>query len=360
MGVVLTPGALRLAENRYPRVVVTGGIGAGQFFQLRGNHDLGRNESRMAHMLEARDFCKGHIIAHYAKVLLGGAAAVQMLGAVGGDEEGERLLRLMRRAGIDVEGVKICDGKRTLFCVCFQYPDSSGGNITESESASNEVRVADVDAFLARTPLGGKCLVVAAAEVPLESRLHLLRQAHRAGARTVASCNTDEVRPFVEGGGLDATSLFAANEDEAAALVGPCDDLPQLRQKAAAFVAKRPHPLALSITLGARGSLWFDRRRQGRVPAIEVGAAATGGAGDAYLSGLLCGLCAGLSPLPSTEDAFDSACQLGIAAASLSVTSCDTIHFGLDATAIREHLRSRDIRVGPALERLLGRQDSPA
>src|SRR4029450_5120153 len=49
----------------FSRVVGVGGIGFGICFELEGNHDLGRSESRPAKLTDARDYCKLHIIMHY-------------------------------------------------------------------------------------------------------------------------------------------------------------------------------------------------------------------------------------------------------------------------------------------------------
>ena len=42
------------------------------FFALEGDDTLGRNESRLGRLLDVRDYCKLHIIAHYFSVLAGG------------------------------------------------------------------------------------------------------------------------------------------------------------------------------------------------------------------------------------------------------------------------------------------------
>ena len=59
-------------ENcRYRAMIGTGGIGMGNFFALKGNHTLGREESRSGRFIERRDYCKLHIVSHYVKTLLG-------------------------------------------------------------------------------------------------------------------------------------------------------------------------------------------------------------------------------------------------------------------------------------------------
>jgi len=59
------------ANSPFRQLVGVGGIGTGLFFELEGNHTLGRNESRPARFLSIRDYCKLHIISHYVAVLLG-------------------------------------------------------------------------------------------------------------------------------------------------------------------------------------------------------------------------------------------------------------------------------------------------
>ncbi|HHN46100.1 MAG TPA: hypothetical protein ENN09_01545, partial [Planctomycetes bacterium] len=91
--------------RRYDLMTGVGGIGSGIFFRLEGSHTLGRNESRPAKLLDARDYCKLHIIAHYAAVLAGAGAPDGMrvlpVGKVGDDDAGRRLVAEMRAAGMD-------------------------------------------------------------------------------------------------------------------------------------------------------------------------------------------------------------------------------------------------------------------
>lgn len=97
----------------YHTLVGVGGIGAGVVFALDGSHDLGRNESRPGRLLDARDYCKLHIIAHHLAVLLGARPEsagpgfrVVPVGRVGEDEVGRRLRREMGEAGMDTRFVQ--------------------------------------------------------------------------------------------------------------------------------------------------------------------------------------------------------------------------------------------------------------
>src|SRR4051812_24043493 len=88
---------------KYDHIVGTGGIGSGMFFLMKGNHTLGRNESRMATLLPCKDFCKQHIILHYIAVLLGaktGNFFVFPIGKVGNDGVGKELVEMMGNVGM--------------------------------------------------------------------------------------------------------------------------------------------------------------------------------------------------------------------------------------------------------------------
>ena len=261
------------------RAIGIGGIGTGIFFSLLGNDTLGRNESRAAHLLDWQDYCKGHIIMHYVAKLSG--VPCSLWGKVGRDAQGDRLLEKMRQAGLDTAMIARDDAP-TLFSVCFQYPDHAGGNITTASSSCDAVDIPYIDACLAAAPLDADCLVLCAPEVPLESRLHLMRAAKRAGAYVAASFLTQEAEDFAAGGGFALCDLLAINEDEAAALA----DSP--RACYARLSGENPR-LTLAVTQGARGAEIFTAGEVLRVDAPDGPVRSTAGAGDAFLAGLLIG-----------------------------------------------------------------------
>jgi ribokinase len=265
------PRALRLpADAPYRRLVGVGGIGAGLFFALEGNHDLGRNESRPGRLLDVRDYCKLHIVAQYPTVLLGaredqGPFHVVPVGKVGIDEAGLRLRAEMERAGMDVRFVDAVPGHPTLLSVCFQYPDGSGGNVTTVDSAAALVGEREVD--LVERWLSPTAIALAAPEVPLAVRRHLLRRATERGALRVASLTTAEVEEARDTGFLALVDLLALNEDEAAALAGAPfpdgDPSPFLRRVRDAVPRART-----VVTAGARGAFAFDGTAWAHVPAL--------------------------------------------------------------------------------------------
>lgn len=328
-----TPLNLSAGNARYRAMIGTGGIGSGIFFGLDGDHTLGREESRSGHLLDRRDYCKLHIVAHYVRRLLGASFPVIAAGMVGADAAGEALLGEMADAGLDLRYVGKAEGRRTLLSVCLIYPDGAGCNVTENDSACAQV---DGDWIARAGPeferFAGAGIAVALPEVPLGARRALLAlgTAHR--FLRVASFTTSEIREL--GGRLPDSDLLALNLDEAAALaelagiagLGEEEGRPDRVVEAALAITKGP--AMVTVTAGAQGSWSWDGADLRHLPALPVRVASTAGAGDAHLAGAIAGLAAGL-PLAEAH-------QLGALAGAVAVTSPHTINDELDRDSLRE------------------------
>ncbi len=364
---------LRLGSDApYRCLVGVGGIGAGIFFALEGNHDLGRNESRPGRLLDVRDYCKLHIVAHYPTVLLGarddrGPFRVLPVGKVGVDEAGLRLRAEMEKAGMDVRFVDAVPGRPTLLSVCFQYPDGSGGNVTTVDSAAALVSERDVD--LAERWLSPGSIALAVPEVPLAVRRHLLRRAGEKGALRAASLTTAEVEEARDTGFLSLVDLLALNEDEAAALAGapfaPEAPEPFLGRLADVALALRPG-VRLVVTAGACGAFAFDGTGWTHAPALPVPVVSTAGAGDALLGGLLAGLAVGLpfagTAAPCTslaERPLATALDLGALVAAFKVTSPHTIPPDLSLDTLLAFAREHGLSFSEGFGRLLPAETTP-
>lgn len=368
----MTAGPRATGRRRWRRLVGVGGVGSGLFFALEGAHDLGRDESRPARLLDVRDYCKLHIVAHYPARLLGARPAgrpfhVIPVARVGRDEPGRRLRRELAAAGMDVRFVRTVADRPTLLSVCFQYPDGSGGNITTSASAASALRPADLGAIAGL--LDARTIALALPEVALEVRLALLRLAGARGALRVASFTAAEVAAALRGGLLADVDLLALNAGEAAAVAGrafpagPPDTLLAL----VARVHTDANPAArLIVTSGRRGAWGFDRGLWTHTPAIEVGVASTAGAGDALLGGTLAGLACGVPlTVPGGDGRADrsrtiaSALDLGVLVAAYSVTSPHTIHPDTRPETIAAFAQAHGITLAEPLAGIL-RRGAPA
>jgi len=326
----------------YRAVIGVGGIGSGLLLALEGNHDLGRNESRPARLMPGRDYCKLHIITHYLAALLdangsGSSFHVLPIGKVGNDSEGLRLKTEMADIGMDTEYVEIAEGKPTLFSICYQYPDQTGGNITTSESAASFLTNKDIDQII---PLlesyGNGWIALAVPEAPLEVRHHLLELATSYQGFRVASFTSAEIEEARTVDIFSDIDLLAINEDEAAALIGrafdPHDPREFLEQCSLSLTASQPH-IKIVVSAGKDGVFVFADGGWSHFATLPVKAISTAGAGDALLAGILTGLILGRPFISHTSLSdsgtarlFGSAIDLGILLASFSVTSPHTIH----------------------------------
>ena len=339
------------AASRYRAAAGVGGIGTGLFFALEGDHTLGRNESRPGRLLDVRDYCKLHIIFHYVAVLLGAGRSgvpfrVVPIGKVGADAAGERMLKEMSGAGMDIRFVAAAPDRPTMLSVCFQYPDGSGGNITTSESAAGILAPADVDraeAYL--ESLDGGYIALSAPEVPLEARKRLLEIAGRHGALRVASFASAEIEAARVSGLFDMIDLVALNEDEAGPFGGEFDPhAPDrfLDACRASLAASNP-AIRIAVTAGKHGAFAWDRGFWEHCPAPRVDVVSTAGAGDALLAGIIACAVAGV-PLTVrrprrgalSEQPLVSGLDLAVLLAAFTVTSPHTIHPGACLGALVE------------------------
>ncbi|REE87362.1 sugar/nucleoside kinase (ribokinase family) [Paenibacillus taihuensis] len=349
---------------RFTRVIGTGGIGSGILFQLADAHTLGRNESRLGELTGNWDYCKLHIICHYPAVLLGDGIDLYPIGKLGKDAEGYALLAQLEDTGMSAAYVDMVEDARTLFSVCFQYPDLSGGNITTSNSASGLVTASDIGRALAGLPpaAGGE-LMLAAPEVPLEARIALLAEGRARGSFNVASALASEADAFRRLGGCGLTDLLAVNREEARCIAGldeTCEDGGrEIAERCYELLRAEQPDIRLIMTDGADGCYSYAAGIGVHTPALRVAAVSTAGAGDALLGGVISGLCCGLPLMKERADAvfgetpLSSAVELGVLLAALAVTSPHSIHLDADAGLLGQFASEHGLGLDAAFHRML-------
>jgi ribokinase len=340
---------LDIASARYQAMIGTGGIGSGVFFALDGDHTLGREESRSGRFLDKRDYCKLHIISHYVKVLLGHDFRTILVGKVGDDEVGHRLLAEMRDTHLDLRYVSAAEGEQTLFSTCFVYPDGSGGNLTAADSASARVDESYIAGAASDFQVyQNRGIALAAPEVPLIARQRLLELGRQYGFFTTASLNSAEMQTAAAIEILKNTDLLALNIDEAAALTGLdlLDIGPEAIFDAAIDQLRQLQPeISVAVTAGKQGSWIWDGSARHNLPALEATVKSTAGAGDAYLAGLIVGKVAGLTMIDSQH--------LATLVAGLSVTSPHTIHPGINRQTLQKFVEQADLWLPDSVKTLL-------
>jgi ribokinase len=340
---------LHLDKYRYETMIGTGGIGSGVFLLLRGDHTLGREESRSVKILERRDYCKLHIVSHYLSTLLGSPFHVIPIGKVGDDPIGDQLIDEMKCAGMDLHFVEKCVGVNTTFSYCYLYPNGEGGNLTVENAASSLV---DSD-FIGRaephfSQYADRCVAIALPEVPMKSREEFLRLASRFNCFRVASFLSGEIHDAIQMDLIDQTDLLAINMDEAAKIADLSyegDLYERVIHKAVDRLSRLNPKLSISITGGIRGSWFWGGRELLHQPAYKTSTYGTAGAGDAYLAGFIIGLVAGMEA--------SQMLQIANLIAAFSVTSPHTIHPYISRQALGDFITTNGFEVSKLILEML-------
>jgi sugar/nucleoside kinase (ribokinase family) len=168
----------------------------------------------------------------------------------------------------------------------------------------------------------------------------------------VASVLSSEVSDFKSSGGLGLTDLLAVNIDEARNIAGIEDESadPEIIVSRSKDILHGANPaIRVLITNGDKGSYCFQDGKLEYNSILPARVISTAGAGDAYLAGIIVGICHGL-PLQKGEkmnaitgSTLKSAVDMGTLLASFSVTSPDTIHMGANAGSLLNYAQSKGL-----------------
>jgi len=332
---------------KFNTIIGTGGIGSGVIYRLKGNHTLGREESRLAELLNQKDFCKLHISLHYPAVLaqnLKIPLSIFPIASVGNDLAGKALINQMKKSGLICTHVKEKKYKKTLFSNCFQYPDGTGGNITLIDSASDFVSKSQISTSLKKIlkkGLGRRCIFLSCPEVPLQARIHLIELGKKAGGFTAGVFLSEELRNpkfFVF---IKLLDLIILNKDETAALANTPAKTIFLENVETCLkrIQKLNKNIAVVFTNGKKGVIGAQGKSKEILKGLKVKTLNSAGAGDCLTGSLLLGLSLGL---PLISNTGVSALRLARLIAAFSVTAKDTIHFGLNLNRIINFARQQN------------------
>lgn len=252
-----------------------------------------------------------------------GGAATTFVGALGRDESGELLLASLDGAGVRTDTVERVDAPTGTALITVS-PDGENA-IVVAPGANSRVRVGAAQA----RRIAAADVVLAQLEIPLDTVTAAARE-RREGALFVL--NAAPSRPLPEAL-LEQVDVLVVNEHEAGDLAGPGVEAGAPEALAAALLERVP---AVVVTLGAVGSLVARRGLDPvRVPAAEVVAVDTTGAGDTYCGVLAAALArSGIAGLAQ-------AARLAGAAGALAVTrpgAQDAVPDAADVVALAEHL----------------------
>ncbi len=224
--------------------------------------------------------------------LLGGD--VTFVGRVGRDHGGRLLRDSLARAGVDVGHVREVDAP-TGTALILLTPDGEN-SIVVSPGANRHLNADVADELADQWPQ--TAVLVTQLEIPPETVDRVVADAFGAGVRVVL--NAAPAAPLAAQT-LAAADPLVVNEAEAAFLLGAtATQEPTLSQDVATATALLERgPRSVVLTLGARGAVVAESivdaaPRSVHVPASQVVAVDTTGAGDAFVGALAVALADGL------------------------------------------------------------------
>lgn len=219
---------------------------------------------------------------------------VHMIGRVGDDDFGKRLLAGLATNGVNIDRVPITKG--IVSGVAMILVDAKGQNsIVVAPGANSRVTTKDIDA--ARDLIASAAAVVLQFEIPLPVVAHAMKLCKKLGVYTIVDPAPAVSKLPKE---IFAADIFTPNESEAEILLGG-------GKHSAASLLKRG---AKSVVLkqGSRGATWFDATGTlASAKAFKVKVVDTTAAGDSFTAGLAVARAGGMSP----QEALRFACAAG-------------------------------------------------
>ena len=237
-------------------------------------------------------------------------AEVHFVGKIGRDGHGQGFLDLLRREGVNAEGVVVSDTSPTATGIIL-FSANGANAIVIDRGANGELEPRDI--ARQRHSIGVGDIVVSPLEISLDAARAAADRARQQGGKAILNpAPAQDLRRE----DLSAFYALTPNENEARVCLGLKPDDPIADEILADRLLDLGSPNVI-ITLGAAGVLWASAAGQRRIPALRVNAIDVVGAGDAFNAGLAVGLAEG-------RDLPEAIC-LGVTAASLSTEKRETI-----------------------------------
>lgn len=287
-------------KNAQPRVVVVGSLNTDLVFRVP--RLLASGETLTGTGFDEFAGGKG-LNQAVAAARLG--AQVAMVGRVGADGYGDRLMSTLAEAGIASERVlRDAAGTGLAFIM---VSESTGENIIGILPRGNG-QLSQADVAAASALIASADVLLLQLEVPLATSQCAAEIARASGTRVVlnpapAQALSREL--------LSLCDFVTPNEGEATRLTG-VDVVDDAGIRAAAEALRGQGASAVVMTLGARGVYALGPDGELRVPAFSVSVVDTTAAGDAFSGGLAYGLASDLS--------LEKSLRWGCAAGALACT----------------------------------------
>ena len=200
-------------------------------------------------------------------------ASVVHVGCVGAD--GVWLKDVLAQAGVDVDGVRVCESDPTGHAVIQVTPDGENAIVIVG-GANRRIQPTDVERVIERVGADGWLLMQNEIN-DVEDVIEAARRANVRLALNIAPVDGREAN-YV----LDGVELLLLNEIEAAALTRDADPKRAIERLA----CERPRQHVV-VTLGMHGVLYACGDERITLPAFEVAAVDETAAGDAFIGHLM-------------------------------------------------------------------------
>jgi ribokinase len=214
-------------------------------------------------------------------------ADVRMVGCVGDDDFGRRLLAALRAEGIDADAVRVAPKIPTGLAMI--AVDEAGENlIIVAPGGNHQVGPQDVTAAVSKDDI-----LVISAEIPAPAIEQALAQTPGPKILNLAPAPENAAELVTAAGGnLD---WLVVNESEAAAVLGhPVSGLATAKKAATELTGKGPRHAV--VTAGAHGAALAGPDGAHTIEGFKVHAVDTVGAGDTFVGALAVALAAGVPP----------------------------------------------------------------
>lgn len=253
-------------------------------------------------------------------------ADTKFVACIGADSHGQQARRALVRAGVDTRWLTVAERAPTGTAVVLV--DDEGENMIVVSAGANDGLSAR-EVVSAEAAWRGAALAVCQLEVPIAAVQAAIHQS--ASQRVPVLLNAAPALPLPRGL-LQHVEWLVANQVEMAALAGapvtsPADALQ------AALALRKHGPRSVLVTLGNEGVALSSSDHHGLLPAEQVRAVDTTGAGDTFVGALSAALARGWPMLRSVEFAQRAAAwSVARAGTQESMPTLDDLGVGVAET----------------------------
>lgn len=233
-------------------------------------------------------------------------ASVSFVAKIGTDPFGEMALGLYRDEGIDITHVKrVTDAPTGVGFIIVEA--ASGHNCITIDPGANELLTA-AEVAQCETAFDSSAVVLTQLEIPVAAAEAALAQGRARGAITIL--NPAPVRALPSSI-LQLVDILTPNQSEAKVLAG-INPAANVKPEEVARILIGSGVKQVVMTLGENGALIVTRESSTTVPALQMHAVDTTGAGDAFNAGLAMALACGAN--------LEQAVQFAVVTGGLAVT----------------------------------------